>query len=65
MNAFDPDKMSTTERLDEVAEILVAGLQRLRTRQSSDQSAHCGESSLHSSGHQSGHANSLPEDLDA
>ena len=31
-NALDPDRMSTAERLDEVAAILAAGLVRLRSR---------------------------------
>ena len=33
-NALDPDRMSATERLDEVARILAAGLVRLRNRRS-------------------------------
>ena len=33
-NALDPDRMSTAERLDEVAAILAAGLVRLRNRRS-------------------------------
>jgi len=45
------------ECLAEIAEILAAGLVRLRARQSSTLSADCGESSLHFTGHQSG-----PED---
>ncbi len=31
-NALDPDRMSTAERLDELARILAAGLVRLRNR---------------------------------
>ena len=31
-NALDPDRMSTTERLDEVAAILAAGIARLLSR---------------------------------
>ena len=65
MNALNPNLMSADERLSEIAELLATGLQRLRARQSSDQSAHRGESSLHSAANQSGHANSLPEELDA
>ena len=33
-NALDPDLMSATERLDELAHILAAGLVRLRDRKS-------------------------------
>ena len=33
-NALDPHRMTATERLDEVAEILAAGLLRFRARQS-------------------------------
>ena len=33
-NALDPDRMSTAERLDELAHILAAGLVRLRDRKS-------------------------------
>jgi hypothetical protein len=58
-NGTNPNELSCDERLDEIAEILALGLQRLLARQSSDQSAHCGESSLHSAAHQSGHANVL------
>jgi hypothetical protein len=50
---------STTERLDEIAEILATGLMRLRARQSSHLSAHSGESSLDCAAHQSSHANAL------
>src|SRR4051794_14785356 len=45
-NALRPDLMSSDERLDEVAEILAAGLMRLMSRQSSPLSADLGESSL-------------------
>ncbi len=31
-NALDPDRMTTDERLDEVADILAAGVMRLRKR---------------------------------
>ena len=64
-NGIAPDTLSAAQRLDETAEILAAGLQRLLARPSSNQSADCGESSLHSAARQSGHANSLPEELDA
>ena len=33
-NALDPDRMSATERLNELAHILAAGLVRLRNRRS-------------------------------
>jgi hypothetical protein len=55
-NALHPDLMTGPERLDEIAEILAAGLMRLRAHQSSPFSADRGESSLDCSGHQSGHA---------
>lgn len=55
-NALRPDLMTAPERLDEIAEILAAGLMRLWARQSSPLSPDCGESSLDCSGHQSGHA---------
>ena len=47
------------ESLDEVAEILAAGLQRLHARQSSALPAHSGDSSLDCAAGQSGHANVL------
>ena len=59
MNALKPNLMTAAERLDEVAEILAAGLQRALARQSSAQSTDWGESSLDCPGHQSGHANVL------
>ncbi len=46
-SALHPDQMSAADRLDEVAEILAAGLVRLRARQSSRVSRDSGESSLH------------------
>ena len=42
MNALKPDLMIAAERLDEVAEILAAGLQRLHARQSTPLSPDCG-----------------------
>jgi hypothetical protein len=63
MNALDPDLMTTAERLDEIAEILSAGLTRLRSRQSSQLSAASQESSFDCAAHQSGHANVLTGDL--
>ena len=32
-NALDPNRMTAAERLDEIAEILAAGLKRLRLRE--------------------------------
>ena len=55
-NPLHPSHMTAAERLAEVAEILAAGLMRLKARKSSHLSAHCGESSLDCAGHQSGHA---------
>ena len=48
--------MSAGERLDEIAEILAAGLMRLRVPQSSHLSRHDGESSLDCFANQSGYA---------
>jgi hypothetical protein len=56
--------LSASERLDEVAEILAAGLSRLRSRQSSALSADVGESSLDCADDQSGHADVLKGGLD-
>jgi len=61
-NALNPDRMSAPERLDEIAEILAAGLMRLRLRQSTPLSPHNGESSLDCPAHQSGHADVLTSD---
>ena len=58
-NALSPDRLTATERLDEVAEILASGLQRLLARQSSAQSADSGERSLDCPDQQSGHADIL------
>ena len=60
-NALRADRMTTTERLSEVAQILATGLSRLKARQSSLQSADFGESLLDCPGHQSGHANVLTD----
>ena len=62
--AIHPDRLTAEERLDEVAEILAAGLMRLMSRQSSPLSADLGESSLDCPAHQSGHANVLKGGLD-
>jgi hypothetical protein len=55
-NPLHPDRMTAAERLDEVAAILAVGLVRLVTSKSSELSADPGESSLHFSPDQSGHA---------
>jgi hypothetical protein len=54
MDALNSDQMRATDRLDEIAEILTLGLQRLIARQSSELSDDCGESSLHFTPDQSG-----------
>ena len=59
MYALKPEHMTAAERLDEVAEILAAGLQRLRAGQSSALPADSGDSSLDCAAGQSGHANAL------
>jgi hypothetical protein len=51
--------MTAAERLDEIAEILAAGLMRLHARKSSPFSPDGGESLLDCAGHQSGHDDSL------
>ena len=55
-NPLHPEEMTPAERLAEIADILAAGLMRLRARQSSHLSTHGGESSLDCLGDQSGHA---------
>jgi hypothetical protein len=54
-NALSPDCMTAAERLDEIADILAAGLIRLSARKSSALSRDRGESSLDFSPDQSGH----------
>ena len=61
MNAIHPGQITADERITEIAEILAAGLMRLRARKSSPLSAHIGDSSLDCPGHQSGHANALTD----
>jgi hypothetical protein len=56
MNPLSLNRMSTDERLDEIAALLAAGLMRLRARKSSPLSRHDGESSLDFSADQRGHA---------
>jgi hypothetical protein len=60
--AMRPD-LNAAERLIKVAEILAAGLMRLRARQSSSISADRGESSLDCAAHRSGHSNVLKGEL--
>jgi hypothetical protein len=55
-NALDPRRLSAAERLDEIADILAAGLMRLRARKSSQISGDPGESLLDFSADQRGHA---------
>ncbi len=54
-NTLAPDRMSAAERLDEVGQLLAAGLIRLRARKSRALSADRGESPLALSPDQSGH----------
>jgi hypothetical protein len=56
MNALNPNQLTAAERLDEIADLLAAGLMRLRVRQSSTLSPDTGESSLDFSVDQRGHA---------
>jgi len=53
-NPFLVDDLSVSERFSEIAEILAAGLMRLRARKSSPKSADCGEISLDILADQSG-----------
>ena len=55
MNPLSANRMSVVERLDEIADILAAGVIRLSARKSSQISADRGESSLDFSPRQSGH----------
>lgn len=43
MNPLKPDRMTSTERIDELAEILSVGLSRLRSAQSSEVSQECAD----------------------
>jgi hypothetical protein len=56
-NLFQYDSRSKGERLDEIAEILAAGLMRLVARKSSPIFADTGDSSLDFSATESGHPN--------
>ena len=55
VNPLSVNRMSAAERLDEIADILAAGLIRLRARKSSGLSRDGGESSLDFSPDQRGH----------
>lgn len=55
MNALHPHLMSPAERLAELATLLAQSLVRLRARQSTELSAHSGESRLDFSPTRSGH----------
>jgi hypothetical protein len=55
-NPIHPDRLSSRERLAEVARLLALGLIRLRDRQSSQVSELTGEIPLHIPPDQSGHA---------
>jgi hypothetical protein len=61
MNVLRSDLMSPAERLAEIAEVLAAGVVRLRARQSSPLLPSPGESLLDCAGDQSGHANAETE----
>jgi hypothetical protein len=61
-NASRSGLLTPSQRLSELAEILAAGLMRLRARKSSELCGHTGESSLDCPGYQSGHANVLKSD---
>jgi hypothetical protein len=55
LNALHPDRMTADERLDEVADILAAGLFRLRSHESANNSNDFGDFPLDFSAHQSVH----------
>jgi hypothetical protein len=61
-NPLHPEEMTPADRLAEIAEILAAGLVRLRAGQSTPLSRDGGESSLDCPGHQSMHADRLTSD---
>ncbi len=54
-NALDPDRMTADERLDEAAEILVAGYLRMRAKKSANNTNDFGDITLDLTGHQSVH----------
>jgi hypothetical protein len=55
MNPLSPDRMTASERLDELAEILAAGVMRLKARKSRQLSTRRGESSVDFTARQSRH----------
>jgi hypothetical protein len=55
-NGIKPAHLSADERLDEIADLLAAGLMRLKSRQSTPLSPDGGDSSLDCAAHQSSHA---------
>ncbi len=59
MRGLSPNAMTSGDRLDEIAEILAAGLMRVRARQSTAQSSDFRDSSLDCPADQSGHADVL------
>jgi len=61
INGLRPDLISPAERITEIAEILAAGVVRLRARQSTPLLPPPGDSSLDCAGDQSGHAKSETE----
>jgi hypothetical protein len=60
-NPLDPKHLSAAKRLDEIAEILAAGLMRLQARKSSALSCAGGESCLDFSPDQRSHAQNLTD----
>jgi hypothetical protein len=61
-NPLDPGQLTAKERLSELADLLAAGLMRLRLQQSTPLSGDVGESSLDCAAHRSSHANALTDD---
>jgi hypothetical protein len=59
MNPVHPDMLTPIERIEEIAEIVAAGLMRLCSRKSSPLSAVGGDSLLDCAAHPSGHADVL------
>lgn len=59
INALDPDRMTADERLDEVADILAAGVLRLRKRHSDSNFNDLREVSLDLNANQSMHGQNL------
>jgi hypothetical protein len=65
MNGTDFFFRKTGERLAEIGELLARGLTRLHNRQSSAFVAESGETSLHFTPDQSGHANPVSPEVNA